>query len=118
MSGKSESLLRRKRTKYYKSTAFTKTKRDTTFDIRTDYSDQKSWQDCISRIALAQQDYPEGVGVKVAMGCVESVIRNAEDRKQGYVFCSPSQLEEALSYTKQNQQFLKHHTFSKLHLLK
>lgn len=93
MNGKNESLLRRKRTKYRKNDAFEK--RDVSrdpFDFKIDYSDQKSWQDCISRIAIAQSK----IGVKSAMACVESVVRDRELRKGGYVYCSPGQLEEAL----------------------
>mgnify|MGYP003655426330 CR=1 FL=1 len=62
------------------------------FNFKTDYSDQKSWQACISKIAIAQ----DKIGVKSAMACVEGVVRNREDRKEGYVYCSPRQLEEAL----------------------
>jgi len=96
MSGKRDGL-RRKRVRYRQSSAFKQ--RDISgdiFDFRIDYSDQKSWQTFIGRIAIAQQDYPDGVGVKYAMSCVESVVRDIEYRKQGYVYCSPSQLEEAL----------------------
>ena len=92
MSGKSESLLRRRRTKYKKNSAFEKRDSAEVFDFKVDYSEQKSWQDCISRIAVAQSK----IGVKDAMDCVESVVRNRELRRGGYVYCSPSQLEEAL----------------------
>ena len=91
MSGKSEGL-RRKRTRYYKSDAFKKTKRQDVLDFRTDYSNEKSWWDCIERIAIAQSK----IGVKDAMGCVESVVRNREMRKEGYIYCSPQELREAL----------------------
>ena len=92
MSGKNENLLRRRRTKYYKSSAFKRVESEDVFDFKTDYSNQKSWQDCISRIAIAQSE----IGVKSAMACVESVVRTRELRKGGYIYCSPAQLEEAL----------------------
>ena len=90
MSGRNDGL-RRKRTKYKRSSAFNKTKRDP-FDFKTDYSAEESWQRCIERIAIAQST----IGIKDAMLCVESVVPNREYRKEGYVYCSPSQLEEAL----------------------
>lgn len=92
MSGKNDGL-RRKRTKYRKDDAFKKIPISTDpFDFKVDYSNHKSWHDCISRIAIAQSK----IGVKSAMACVESVVRNIELRKGGYVYCSPGQLEEAL----------------------
>jgi len=91
MSGRS-SGLRSKRIPYKKSKAFEKLKPADPFDFRIDYSGDKSWQDCISRVAIAQSK----IGVKSAMACVESVVRNIERRQQGYVFISPSELEEAL----------------------
>ena len=90
MSGKSDGL-RRKRTKYRKDDAFKRKKIDV-FDFKIDYSNDQSWQNCISRIAIAQSK----IGVKSAMACVESVVRDIEYRKEGYVYCSPGQLEEAL----------------------
>jgi len=91
MSGKNEGL-RRRRTQYYKSDAFKRIKSQDVLDFRTNYSDKKSWWDCIERIAIAQSK----IGVKNAMGCVESVVRNREMRKDGYIYCSPQELEEAL----------------------
>lgn len=91
MSGRSEGLQRR-RTRYYKSDAFKRTKSQDIFDFKTDYSDKKSWWDCIKRIAIAQSK----IGVKNAMDCVESVVRSSEMRKDGYIYCSPKELEEAL----------------------
>jgi hypothetical protein len=61
-----------------------------------DYSDQKNWQDAISRIALSQQDYPKGVGVKISMDCMESAVRDHETRKGGYIYCSPQEIKVAL----------------------
>ena len=91
MSGKNEGL-RRRRTRYYKSDAFKRTKSQDILDFRTDYSDKKSWWNCIERIAIAQSK----IGYKVAMDCVESVVRNRDLRKEGYAYCSPEELEEAL----------------------
>ncbi len=91
MSGRSEGL-RRRRTHYYKSDAFKKSKRQDVLDFRVNHSDKKSWWDCIKRIAIAQSK----IGVKDAMDCVESVVRNREMRKDGYIYCSPQELEEAL----------------------
>ena len=91
MNGKNESLLRRKRTHYKKSDAYTK-KKQTSFNGKFDYSNEKSWWDCIERIAIAQST----IGVKSAMFCVESVVRNRELRRDGYIYCSPEELKRAL----------------------
>ena len=90
MSGRSDGL-RRKRTRYYKHSAFKKKEQDI-LDFKTDYSDRESWHSCIERIAIAQST----IGVKDAMLCVESVVSDIEYRKEGYVYCSPYQLERAL----------------------
>ena len=91
MSGRSDGF-RRKRTRYAKNKGFEKRPTTEVFDFKVDYSDKKSWHNCISRIALAQYE----IGYKDAMACVESVVRERELRKEGYVYCSPHQLEEAL----------------------
>ena len=89
MSGRNNGL---RRTKYRKSVQSEKREIRDVFDFKIDYSDKESWQDCISRIAIAQSK----IGIKSAMACVESVVRNIEYRKEGYVYCSPQQLEESL----------------------
>lgn len=110
MNGKNKhgSLLRRGRAKKYKSSAFkryTLDKRELKFDptdFSIDYSDDPKWKTLIGRIAMAQRDYPDGVGIKIALACVKSVVRDRESRKQGYAFCSPDQLERALDLIKRN----------------
>jgi len=91
MNGKNESLLRRKKAIFKKDSAYSKKIRDP-FDFKIDYSDQKSWWDCIERIAIAQSK----IGIKDAMGCVESVVRDDALRKEGYIYCSPEELKIAL----------------------
>jgi hypothetical protein len=90
MSGGSSRL--RGRSRYQGGDSFDKREVQDIIDLKTDYSDQKSWQDCISRIAIAQYT----IGVKPAMSCVESTVSDIESRRGGYIYCSPSQLEEAL----------------------
>lgn len=92
MSGKNKDGLRRKRLQLKRSKAFDKIEKTDPFDFRIDYSGEKSWQDCISRVAIAQSQ----IGVKSAMACMESVVRDPEQRQQGYVFISPAKLKEAL----------------------
>jgi|19_taG_2_1085344.scaffolds.fasta_scaffold77255_2 hypothetical protein len=92
MSGKNEGLFRRRRTKYRKDDAFKKRRGKEILDFRIDYSDDQRWQTAIGRVAIAQ----DKIGVKSAMACMESVIRDIEYRREGYVYCSPAQLEEAL----------------------
>lgn len=62
------------------------------------YSDKKDWQSAISRLALSQRDYPQGVGVKISMDCMERSVRNRENRKGGYVYCSPQDIRVALGF--------------------
>lgn len=89
MSGRNNGL---RRAVYRKSEALEKREVKDVFDFKVDYSNKKSWQDCISRIAIAQAT----IGIKPAMACVESVVRGREFREGGYVYCSPVQLKEAL----------------------
>ena len=91
MNGKNESLLRRKKTVFKKDSAYSRKVRDP-FDFKIDYSNEKSWWDCIERIAIAQSK----ISIKDAMGRVESVVRDDALRKEGYIYCSPEELKVAL----------------------
>lgn len=90
MSGKNDGL-RRKRTKYRSNEGYTRRAvQDNNFFI--DYSNDKTWWACIERIAIAQSK----IGVKDSMRCVESIVMDREQRREGYIFCSPQQLNAAL----------------------
>lgn len=71
------------------------------------YSDSKDWQTAISRVALSQRDYPEGVGVKVSMDCMERAVRDRKSREMGYVYCSPKDIKVALGFMAREYNIIK-----------
>jgi len=98
--------FKKRKGKAVKGISFQKHERDI-LNFHEDHSHKKSWQSVIQRVALSQQDYPDGIGVKNSMAVIQRVVRDPERRKGGYVYCSPEELMTAVDIMKSVYRDLK-----------